>query len=156
MARLKVLAVAAATGRLGYVFFNDDELVDWRMSHKASQSRKRAVAQVEKWIDYLKPDVVITEDVVTESRKGARTKKIIAAIADCASNLPLNDVSISRVQTFDNKYEEATVLAARYPDILPWMPKRPRIWESEPRNMVYFEALALALEVVRRPNEAVY
>ena len=58
------------------------------------------------------------------------------------------NVAVQRVQRFANKHEEAKALVERFPDILPWKPKRPEIWETEPRNMVYFEALALALEVL--------
>ena len=44
-----------------------------------------------------------------------------------------------------NKYADAAALAQEFPQIGPWLPKRRRAWEPEPRNIIYFEALALAL-----------
>ncbi len=150
MARLKVLAIAAATGRIGCVFLIGGKLKHWAMSVKASKSPEMAANQTTKWIDEFEPEVVITEKITKRSHKGKLTKQLIAAIAKVAENRYLNDIVIPRAQNFQNKYEEAKELANQYPDILPWLPKRPRIWESEPRNMIYFEALALALEVIGR------
>ena len=150
MARLKVLAIAAATGRIGYVFFVGDKLKDWAMSVKASKSPKLAKEKAEQWIEDLEPDVVVTEKVGKHSSKGILTKQLIDAIRNVAENRYLNDIVVPRVQSFQNKYEEAVELTKRFPDILPWAPKKPRIWESEPRNTIYFEALALALMVIDR------
>ena len=127
------------------MFFIGDKLKHWAISVKASKPPKLAAKQAGQWIDELEPDVVITEKIGKHSHKGKLTKQLIAAIATVAENRYLNDIAVPRVQNFRNKYEEAKELARQYPDILPWMPKRPRIWESEPRNMIYFEALALAL-----------
>ncbi len=148
MARLKVLVIAAATGRIGYVYLIGGKLKHWTMSVKASKSPELAAKQTTLWIEELEPDVVITEKIGKHSHKGKLTKQLIATITKVAENRYLNVVVVPRVQNFQNKYEEAKELAKQYPDILPWMPKRPRIWESEPRNMIYFEALALALEVI--------
>lgn len=148
-----MLAIAVATGRVGYVFLSGTELMDWRMSKKASHSRKNAIRQVEQWIDRTRPDVVVTEDVSKRSRKGARSKRLIASIADVAFNRPLLDVTVERVPGSQNKYEEAKALAAQFPQILPWLPKQPRIWEAEPRSTVYFEALGMALKVID-PDQA--
>ena len=42
---------------------------------------------------------------------------------------------------------EAEALARQYPELLPKLPKKPPIWKSEPRRLVLFEALALALRI---------
>jgi len=154
MARLKVLAIAAATGRIGCVFFIGGRLKHWAMSVKASKSPKLAAKQTAQWIDELEPDVLITEKVGKHSHKGKLSKQLVAATTKVAENQHLNVIVVPRVQNFQNKYEEAKELAKQYPDILPWVPKRPRIWESEPRNMIYFEALALALEVIGKNRPA--
>jgi len=148
MARLRVLAIAAATGRIGYVFFIGDTLKQWALSVKASASPELAAKYATQLIDKLKPDVVITEKLTIHSRKGPLTKQLIAAVASVAENKYLNDIVVPRVQEFQNKYEEVKALVKMYPDLLPWAPQKPPIWESEPRNMIYFEALALALVVV--------
>jgi len=142
------MAVAAGTGRIGYVLFVGKTLKHWAISGKASRSSELAAVQAKRWIDELKPDVVITEKILQDSRKGERTRQVIAAVARVARNRVLNDIVMPRARAYKNKYEEAAALAKRFPEIGPWLPKRPPIWESEPRNAVYIDALALALGII--------
>jgi hypothetical protein len=148
MARLNILAIAAGTGRVGYAYFVGHRLMDWGLSGLASKSTKQAAAMTRKWIDLLHPDVVVTEAKDSPSRKGAATRQVIEAISKVAGEEHVNDVRVPRLQRYENKYEEADALAERFPEIAPWKPRRPRLWESEPRNMIYFEAIALALEII--------
>lgn len=148
MMRRKVLALAAATGRVGYVYFIDGEPVHWVISHKAATSPLLAAKQTAEWISLLAPDLVVTELIGARSRKGSNTKYLIAAMADTAREVDCKDHSVPRVQHYANKYEEADALAARFPMLLAWLPNRPRIWEAEPRNMILFEAVALALSII--------
>lgn len=148
----KVLVLAAATGRIGYIYFIDGQPTHWGLSHKGASSPILAAAQTAKWITLFMPDVVIMEQVGERSRKGALTKYLIAAMADEARGAPCIDVSVPRVQLYANKYDEAKQLVRRFPMLSAWLPKRPRIWESEPRNMVLFEAVALALAFIDGEN----
>lgn len=150
MARLKVLAIAVATGRIGYVFFDGGILMDWKMSKKASKSPEEARTYATKLIAFFKPDVVVTEKIAKHSRKGDHAKDLTGIIANVAENHELLDVSVPRLQAFKNKYEEARELVLRFPDLRPRLPKEPRIWQSEPFGTIYFEALALALLVIDR------
>lgn len=149
-ARLKVLAIAVATGRVGYVFLDGSTLIDWKMSKKASQSVKEARKHAKKWIAFFKPDVVLTERIAKHSRKGDHAKSITGAIAKVAEDAELLDVSVPRLQAFKNKYEEARELVLRFPELRPRLPKVRRIWEGEPYSTIYFEALALALLIIDR------
>ncbi|MEM7172291.1 MAG: hypothetical protein AAF530_19135 [Pseudomonadota bacterium] len=139
--------MAVGTGRIGYVFLVDGKLRDWRLSKKASKSPERAAKQAKIWINNLEPDVVVTERIGEHSAKSARTRALIDAITDIDVGRKLLNVKAKRVCSAANKYEEATVLGEQFPEIQAWVPKKPRIWETEPRNTVYFEALALALQV---------
>jgi hypothetical protein len=140
--------LAAATGRIGYVYFVDGQPTHWGLSHKGASSPLLAAAQTAKWISLFVPEVVITEQVGERSRKGALTKYLIAAMADEARGSGCFVVSVPRVQVYANKYDEASQLVRRFPMLSAWLPKRPRIWQSEPRNMVLFEAVALALSFI--------
>jgi ribosomal protein L17 len=148
MKQLKILAIAAATGRIGYVFLIGGKLRDWGLSRKASKSPALAAAQTQTWINELQPDVVVTEKVSTTSTKGTKTRHLIEAIAKVATRAKLLDVAVSRLHTHKNKYEEAKYLGERFPEINAWVPRMRRIWEPEPRNTILFEALALACVVV--------
>lgn len=149
MAALRMLAIAAATGRVGCVFLIDGRLKDWRMSSKAAASPENAEAVARTWIETLGPDVIVTEKVEEAAKKGEKTKRIIVAIAAVAAENHLLDVAIKRAHEHPSKYEEAAELAQRHPEIAAWLPAKRRFFENEPRNTVLFEALSLAETVMR-------
>lgn len=147
-AKVRVLAVAAATGRVACVFLVGGELRDWRLSKKAAKSVEFVRTYMDVWIVALRPDVVVTEDIPESSSKGRKSRDLIAAVSDVAARKHLLNVQIQRTSSYANKYEEAEALGKRFPELAPWVPKKPKIWETEPKNTVYFEALALALQVI--------
>ena len=148
MKRLKVLVFAAATGRIGHVFIWGERLLDWGMSIRASRSPALAALHARKLIETLNPDVVVTEELPKSSTNGAKTRLLLAAIADVALHTRLLDIRAKRLHNFPNKYDEAAYLATRFPEIAAWVPKKRRLWEAEPRATVLFEALALGLCVI--------
>ena len=46
-------------------------------------------------------------------------------------------------------------MAEQFPEIAGWVPKKPRSWETEPGNTIYFEALGLAAVVLDGRGDAV-
>ena len=148
----RVLALAAATGRIGMVFLVGKRLLDWRVSNFAARSPDAAAVYVGKQIVFLKPDVVVTERIVMAAHKGDKTKALVAAMAAAAANHEVLDISLPRTCRFANKYDEANALVARYPDLNPWKPKPRRFFDNEPRNTVLFEALALADEIIAKQS----
>ncbi len=140
--------MAVATGRVGYVFFDGGILKDWKMCKKASKSPKAARSYTKKLITFFKPDVIVTERIAPQSKKGDNAKEITATIALVAADHELLDVAVPRLQAFKNKYAEARELVLRFPDLR--APKEPRIWQAEPYSTIHFEALALALSVIDR------
>lgn len=145
---LRVVAIAVASGRMGYVFLVGTELKDWRMVCKAATAPANAARTTQTWLHKLKPDVVITEHPDTAKAKGSNTQAVIAAVAREAANADTLDMAVPRARVYPNKYAAATALTKRYPELRPWLPHR-RCWENEPRQTVLFEALALALHVIR-------
>lgn len=151
MTSLRVLAVSVASGRVGYVFLIGGQLMDWQMSRVAARSTARATGVAQQWIADLEPSVVVTEKPECAKKKGERTKEITMAIAAVAAHNYVLDIPVARAQSFNNKYEEAAALAKRFPELLPWVPKKRRFFDNEPRETVIFEALSLALVVIEDP-----
>ena len=151
MAALRILSIAAATGRIAYVYLIGDRLMDWRISDKASSSAQEAREASAHWIETLRPDVVVTEIPVSKTRKGDNTRQLIEAMAKVAEEADVLDVKVTREQSYANKYEEAAALAESYPELLPWVPRKRRFFDNEHRNTVLFEALALAQSIIRSP-----
>jgi hypothetical protein len=149
---LSVLAVAVASGKMGYVFMSGGALQDWATTRKATCSNSALVGFVQELINELKPDVVVTEKPTKGCRKGAYSKSLIRTVAELASHNPVHDVAVQRPRAFPSKFEEAQALAEEYPEITGYLPKhRRRIFDYEPRNRVLFEALALADAVIKGP-----
>lgn len=78
------------------------------------------------------------------TRKGRKTKSIIRTIEGVAKNTSTKTCVVDRKQLFKNNIDEARYFGEKYPELKAWVPDRPKLWESEPRNLIYFEALALA------------
>lgn len=148
MKQLRILAIAVATGRIGYVFLVGSKLKDWGLSRKASRSTQAASGQVKDWITQLEPDVVVTENVPKSSTKSGKTRALIEVITKFARDAQLLDVQVTKPHFFKNKYAEAQALGERFPEIAIWVPRIRRLWEPEPRTTVLFEALAMACVLI--------
>ena len=145
-----VLSIAAATGKVGYVFLIDGEPYDWGVSPTASRSPKLAYQHVTEWIDYYQPQLLITERIGRHSRKKDVSRALVNAIWKAAQDAEIAWACVDRNQNYQNKYVEADALAARFPELKEWLPKTRRLWESEPRRIVLFEALSMALSVMAK------
>lgn len=152
MTALRLLAVAAVSRHVAYAFFVGNHLTDWAISDRASDSPEAAARAVTQWIQDLDPNVVISERPDKAHRKGDRTRALLTAIGEAAMGSGRLHVAAAREQAFPNKYAEATFYAARYPDLLPWLPEKRLFYENEPRNPILFEAVALADVVLRDPT----
>ena len=152
MAALKILSIAVASGRAGYVYLQGSQLLDWGIAVKAVKTGSDLVGFVQELINELKPDVVVTEKLTEACRKGKRAKSLIASIAALASHNMVLDVAVERPRSFPSKYEEAQYLAGKHPEVAGYVPKRKRrLFDFEPRGMVIFEAIAMAEAVASGP-----
>ena len=122
---------------------------------KPTKSRAEGAGALQELINTFKPDVVVTEDIDTKSKKGELARNITAALNNTAAQNFVLDVSVKREQKYANKYEEAVSLATFYPAIKPCVPKKRRFHDSEPAQMVLFDALALAHYVLQRPSTTI-
>lgn len=98
MAALRVLAIAAATGRVACVFFVDGRLRDWRVSEKAAKSSENAAGMAQVWINELQPNIVVTEKFNDGCAKGGKTRQLVDAIIRTAAQNYLLDVSVNPIR----------------------------------------------------------
>ena len=98
-ARQRVLSIAAASGRVGYVLLVDRKISTWGLSRKASANQDHAATRCANWIERLRPDVVVTERVLNRSKKGARTRAVIAAMTEVAEIADVRNIVVSRMRT---------------------------------------------------------
>ena len=152
MSALRLLAVAAVSRHVAYAFFIGDRLADWKISDRASDSPEAAGKAITQWVEDLDPRAVISERADTADRKGERTRALLMTIGETAQASGRIHVAVSRTQAFPNKYAEAAFYAARYPDLQPWLPEKRVFYDNEPRNVILFEAIALADIILRDPT----
>lgn len=136
------------------MYLQGTQLLDWGIAMKAVKTGSDLVGYVQELINEHKPDVVVTEKLTDNCRKGKRSRELIASIAELASHNEVLDVSVERPRTFPSKYEEAHYLAGKYSEVAGYLPKRKRrLFDFEPRGMVIFEAIAMAEAVINGPPE---
>lgn len=144
--RMVVLAVAVRADRLGYVLLIDGQPRDWRISRKACLSPKAARAATDNWIKRFEPTVIVLEAHGKARRKSQKTRSIIRSVRRSARRSSALVSVVERRQHHPNKFSEAAALVDRFPEMSSVVLKRPKLWQREPRNLVYFEALALAVQ----------
>lgn len=149
--RQRVLAFAAAAQHVGYLLLEDMKGTAWGISRRASRGGADAAAWTADLIESLRPHVVITEKVMRSSKKGPRTKDVISAMTAVADRADLLNLEVARPHVHETKFEEASALAKSHPELAHLLPEERRIWDPEPRRMIYFEALALALAALGDP-----
>ena len=140
------LAIAVRANRIGYVLLIDGLPRDWRISRKACLSQKAAGAATDDWIKRFDPTVIILEVHGTARRKSQKTRSIIKSVHRAARRSSALVAAIERRQLHPNKFAEAAALVDRFPELSSVVLKRPKLWHREPGNLIYFEALALALQ----------
>lgn len=143
MPLLRVLSLAAASGRVGMTFMVRDELIIWEVSRVAAQSPEDAAQAVANWIHDVRPTVVIVERCTDSCRKSPRTRAIIDSLAIAARRAGIITLPVIRTREYKNKYDEAAAYAKLYPELLSRVPTR-KFTDPEPDDTVLFEALVLA------------
>lgn len=146
--RQRVLAVAVASRKIAYILLIDGQLKDWQHSRAGGMSAPKGRSFLRMALARCEPDLVVMENPHGVTRKSGTSRSILLALAQELEDGDVTHRLLVRKQTFANKYEEAAVLAQQFPDLAPWLPKTRRLWETEPTETIYFEALALALSAI--------
>ena len=152
MTKPRVLAVAARSTYVGCVHLIDGQLADW--GHGEVHSVEAATVKLLSWLKVYKPDVLVTEDPTTEFKKSGKQIPILEAFVEIGREAPVMNIVMTRKKTHKNLYLQAASLAEHYPEIASRVPKKPPIWLPGHRNLVYFDALALAKRVVEGEVDA--
>jgi len=146
----RILAVAARQDQLCALYMLGEKIEDWCASRQGGSSAGVAVLQLRRWYKTYQPEILISENPDTATRKGEKNINILKAIAAESKDYNAPNFLVTRQQRYKNLYEEAEALAERYPDLAPKLKEKPQIWESEPRDVIYFEALSMALQVLNQ------
>ncbi|KAA0909538.1 hypothetical protein FLO80_21145 [Aquicoccus porphyridii] len=122
---------------------------DCGMSRRGGNGPEAAVAVLREWLAQYRPEMVICQNPDAPGGKGRHAIDILLALTRALEDAEPQEIFVNRRQRHANIYQEAKALADHFPAFPKAPPEQPPIWRAEPRDMVYFEALALAHEVLR-------
>lgn len=126
------------------VLFIGQQPMLWELVFKPTTSTRRIETQLHKWITQFEPDVILTEDLQTARRKGARTKMIMEVIKRTADRSDVPCFERLRLQPYLNRDDQIAELCKRYPQLKSIAPKRRRHHDKEPPVTTIFDAVAMA------------
>jgi hypothetical protein len=147
----KVFALDLHPLSFGYAMFEGpDELVDWGIKsfrHGANAVKVPLNVKLALMLDQYKPHVVVIKTPMTAALK--KVARMIAAMARYR-RIPVRLISRTSVRkAFPennlNKYQIATVIAARFPELSPRLGLRRKFWQAEKYSMSIFDAAALGI-----------
>lgn len=148
---LKTLAITAGHDRICCVFALGEQPMDWQMSFKAVKIKQATRAKVIEWIDYYRPDIVLTPTFTNTSRKGHPTKGLIEIARKAAEDSAAQLIEMQPAQPYENKYQHIEYLCEKYPQLKSISVKTRRYWEKENPRVSYFEVVGMIKGMVCGP-----
>jgi len=132
------------------MFYGPDELIDWGIKnfrHGVNAVKVPLHVKLALILDQYEPDTVVFKEPRTEARK-----TIARAISNLAQRrrIPVRRISGATVRRVfpdqnHNKYQIASVIAKRYPELSPRLGPRRKFWEAEKYSMSIFDAVAIGI-----------
>ena len=120
--------------------------MDWGVSEAAAGSAHKAATYTKLLLDTYSVDIVVSEEMGSAStRRGSRALSLMEAVERAIQGPGrVQHITRPRLQPFATKYVMAAELGKKYPVLADLVPDKPPIWLPEARNVLIFEALALA------------
>lgn len=152
---IRVLAIAPSTRGFGFaVLEGAGRLIDWGTKSARRDKNRECLRKVGELIDCYQPAALVVEDCAAQdSRRCDRVRRLIDAILNLAVERKIRTRRFSRRQvqrTFSknraaSKHEIATVIAGRFPELAPHVPRYRKAWMSEDERQNVFDAVGLVI-----------
>ena len=159
----RILAIALRSRRFAYaVFERSDRLLDWGMVfYPLNNTKQRAAAskRIASLLTLFAPsEVVVGKTHLLNIHKGSGVRPILRSIRRETSSRLIPVRLMNRIEMkkafclfrAKSKHEIASMLAEVFPELLPRLPAKRRIWESEHPRMAMFDAIALGFAYCQR------
>jgi Holliday junction resolvasome RuvABC endonuclease subunit len=160
---IRVLAIDPSTRGFGFaVLEGPNRLIDWGVKETKTDKKRRSLKLIDDLIERYEPSVIVVEDYAEKgSRRCRRIQGLINDISKLASRTKVRVRSCSRAkvkQVFSesgasNKYEIATAIANRFPELAPRLPRFRKPWMSEDYRMSIFDAVAFGVTFFQFDNK---
>lgn len=150
---LRVLALDPFRDGFGFaVLEGPEQLIDWGVKRVNKTKNPNCLCKIESLIEHYQPNVIVLEDC-KGSRRSLRVQELIRKIMRLASKKKITCRSFSRSKigkvfsqsSVLTKYQIASIIAEKFPELVPHVPPVRKPWMSEDSRMSIFDAVALAL-----------
>lgn len=150
----RVLALDPFSRGVGFAVLEGPEhLIDWGLKTTGRADNGKAIRAIEVLVARFQPDVLAVEDSdAAGSRRGGRVQQLLDRIVSAKSpRLPVRLVSrrqlsaIGPLPQASTKYGRACLLAERFPELQPSLPRFRKSYMSEDDRMAIFDAVGFAV-----------
>jgi hypothetical protein len=152
----RVIAIDLHPLSFGYAMFEGpEEVLDWGIKsfrHGVNAVKVPLNVKLALLLDHYGPVIVVIKEPRT-----ARLKKMVCAILNLAQcrRIPVQLISGASVRRAfpnesQNKYQIASVIAKRYPELSPRLGLRRKLWQAEKYSMSIFDAAAIGIAYFMR------
>src|SRR5713101_4191319 len=162
----RVLAIDPTHRGFGYVIFEGpDFLIDWGVRHVEGPKNKASIAAAAELITHYHPRIMVLEDIAAKGcRRCRRVRELVEALERYSRQrgLTVRRIAQARVKrtflplSIRNKNQLARFVAARFPELVRYLPPERKAWMSEDLRTAIFDAAAFALAFFlasKAPNE---
>ncbi len=156
----RILAIDPASRGVGFSILESHpiRLVDWGVLLCREKRYAGSTAKIAELVQDYAPTAIVIEDFKDkESQRSRGAKHLLQSIRMMAAKLEVSVVLVSNEklrETFSNhgaatKEERAAVIAERFPELRPRLPRHREAWMSEDYRMSIFDAVAIGLSALR-------
>ncbi|MCW5976482.1 MAG: crossover junction endodeoxyribonuclease RuvC [Bryobacteraceae bacterium] len=149
----RILSIDPTSRGFGFAIIEGgSRLIDWGVVHATTDKHRKSLDRVLKLIDQYRPRVLVMEDVRRGSRRGARARRLLSSIETLVERrgMKVKRVTQRKVREFfsssgaRSKHRTAELIAKRFPELAPRLPRPRKPWKSEAEMMAVFDAVAFA------------
>lgn len=153
----RVLAVHPASRGFGYAVFESPRtLVDWGVKSTRRDKARQTLEKVTELLWLYGPEALILEDS-SGSRRGLRVEQPLTSLKALALLKGVKPRAVSKGQVRNvflefhaqTREQIAIVLADRFPELAPWLPRHRKPYMSDDYRMAALDAAALAFTYIQ-------
>lgn len=153
----RILAVEIRAARLGYAVLDGPKLLRDFGAHLFA-TPPQARIRIARLLAFYRPSLLVLRGAALRYPRNMKTRKGIARIA--RHEATKSRISVKRVSERDfkkvfaqyscrDKYDVATILAQWLPELAHRVPPTLTFYAPEPRQMIYFDSIALAIAYLK-------
>jgi len=158
----RVLALDVRPRSFGYVVLEDpDRLLDWgarSFRNGVNAVRNPVHKKLASLLEEFAPSAVILKNILSRPKKSGKRKRKYDAITQQVQRhgIAVRAITARAIRSAFGanerltKYQVASAIAARFPELAPRLPPKRKPWQSEDYRMSIFDAAALGVAYFSR------